>query len=74
MQQLSNRHLNTITTVFVLIAFMLGCNEFMVVGNLTLIAHTYHESLPPHCGIDFTVCLDLRPDDAGGNPLYQPLQ
>ena len=44
MQQLSNRHLNTITTVFVLIAFMLGCNEFMVVGNLTLIAHTYHDS------------------------------
>ena len=51
MQQLSNRHLNTITTVFVLIAFMLGCNEFMVVGNLTLIAHTYHESLPHIAGL-----------------------
>lgn len=31
--------------MFVLIAFMLGCNEFMVVGNLSLIAQTYHESL-----------------------------
>ena len=43
--------MNTITTVFVLIAFMLGCNEFMVVGNLTLIAHTYHESLPHIAGL-----------------------
>lgn len=30
---------------------MLGCNEFMVVGNLTLIAHTYHESLPHIAGL-----------------------
>lgn len=51
MHRLSNHRLNIITAVFVLIAFILGCNEFMVVGNLTLIAHTYHESLPHIAGL-----------------------
>ena len=31
--------------VFVLVAFMLGCNEFMVVGVLSNIAESYHASL-----------------------------
>lgn len=43
--QLSKHHFYILTAMFVLISFMLGCNEFMVVGNLSLIAQTYHESL-----------------------------
>ena len=31
--------------IFVLVAFMLGCNEFMVVGVLSNIAESYHASL-----------------------------
>ena len=31
--------------VFVLVAFLLGCNEFMVVGVLSNIAKSYHASL-----------------------------
>ncbi|MCH3921851.1 MFS transporter [Limosilactobacillus sp.] len=50
-KQLSNHRLNIITAAFVLIAFMLGCNEFMVVGNLTPIANTYHESLTRIAGL-----------------------
>ncbi|WP_225355233.1 hypothetical protein [Ligilactobacillus sp. WC1T17] len=37
--------LKIITSNFILIAFMMGSNEFMVVGNLSLIAKTFHESL-----------------------------
>lgn len=44
-QKLSKHKFHILCTMFVLISFMLGCNEFMVVGNLTLIANTYHESL-----------------------------
>lgn len=44
-KQLSKHHFHILTAMFVLISFMLGCNEFMVVGNLSLIAQTYHESL-----------------------------
>lgn len=33
------------STIFVLTAFMLGCNEFMVVGVLSEIAKSYHASL-----------------------------
>lgn len=42
---LSKHKFHLLTAMFVLIAFMLGCNEFMVVGNLSLIADSYHESL-----------------------------
>ncbi|MBP2056965.1 putative MFS family arabinose efflux permease [Lactobacillus colini] len=42
---LSKHRLHVVLAMFVLISFMLGCNEFMVVGNLTLIADSYHESL-----------------------------
>ena len=31
--------------LFVFIAFMLGCNEYMIVGVLPDIAHEYHDSL-----------------------------
>lgn len=31
--------------LFVFVAFMLGCNEYMIVGVLPDIAHDYHESL-----------------------------
>lgn len=31
--------------VFVLTAFLLGCNEFMVVGVISNIAKSYHASL-----------------------------
>lgn len=44
-EKMSKDRLHILTAMFVLIAFMLGCNEFMVVGNLSLIAQTYHESL-----------------------------
>lgn len=44
-EKISKHRLHILTAMFVLIAFMLGCNEFMVVGNLSLIAQTYHESL-----------------------------
>lgn len=44
-KQISKKRLHILTAMFVLIAFMLGCNEFMVVGNLSLIAQSYHESL-----------------------------
>lgn len=44
-EKISVPRLHILTAMFVLIAFMLGCNEFMVVGNLTLIAKSYHESL-----------------------------
>lgn len=44
-KKLSKHHFHVLTFMFVLISFMLGCNEFMVVGNLTLIANTYNESL-----------------------------
>lgn len=44
-EKLSKHRLHVLTAMFVLIAFMLGCNEFMVVGNLSLIAKSYHESL-----------------------------
>lgn len=44
-QKISKHRLHILTAMFVLIAFMLGCNEFMVVGNLSLIAKSYHESL-----------------------------
>lgn len=44
-QKLSIHRFHVLTAMFMLISFMLGCNEFMVVGNLTLIANTYHESL-----------------------------
>lgn len=44
-QKLSHHQFNILIVMFVLISFMLGCNEFMVVGNLSLIAGTYHESL-----------------------------
>lgn len=44
-EKISKHRLHILTAMFVLIAFMLGCNEFMVVGNLSLIAKTYHESL-----------------------------
>lgn len=44
-QKLSSHQFNILIVTFVLISFMLGCNEFMVVGNLSLIAGTYHESL-----------------------------
>lgn len=37
--------LKAITANFILVAFMMGCNEYMVVGNLSLIAKTYHSSL-----------------------------
>lgn len=43
--QINKHRLHILTAMFVLIAFMLGCNEFMVVGNLSLIATSYHESL-----------------------------
>lgn len=42
---LSKHKFHILTAMFVLIAFMLGCNEFMVVGNLSLIAKSYNESL-----------------------------
>lgn len=32
-------------TLFVFVAFMLGCNEYMIVGVLPDIAHEYHDSL-----------------------------
>lgn len=44
-KQLSDKRLHLITINFVLIAFMLGCNEFMVVGNLSLIASSFNVSL-----------------------------
>lgn len=44
-EKISEHRLHILTAMFVLIAFMLGCNEFMVVGNLSLIAKSYHESL-----------------------------
>ncbi len=44
-ENISKHRLHILTAMFVLIAFMLGCNEFMVVGNLSLIAQSYHESL-----------------------------
>ena len=31
--------------VFVLVAFMLGCNEYVIVGVLPDVAHEYHVSL-----------------------------
>lgn len=31
--------------IFVFVAFMLGCNEYMIVGVLPDIAHEYHDSL-----------------------------
>ena len=31
--------------LFVFVAFMLGCNEYMIVGVLPDIAHQYHDSL-----------------------------
>lgn len=31
--------------LFVFVAFMLGCNEYMIVGVLPDIAHEYHDSL-----------------------------
>ncbi len=43
--KISKHRLRILTAMFVLITFMLGCNEFMVVGNLSLIARSYHESL-----------------------------
>ena len=33
------------SVVFVLTAFLLGCNEFMVVGVISDIAKSYHASL-----------------------------
>lgn len=44
-KELSHHRLHLFMAMFILISFMLGCNEYMVVGNLTLIAQTYHESL-----------------------------
>ncbi|WP_283584223.1 MFS transporter [Limosilactobacillus difficilis] len=44
-QQLSQHHFRILAILFMIISFMLGCNESMVIGNLTLIAHTYQESL-----------------------------
>lgn len=43
--ELSRHKLHILTAMFVLIAFMLGCNEFMVIGNLSLIANYYHVGL-----------------------------
>ena len=34
--------------LFVFVAFMLGCNEYMIVGVLPDIAHQYHDSLSTH--------------------------
>lgn len=51
MEKISKRRLNLLTGMFVLIAFMLGCNEYMVVGNLSLIAATYHVSLSQIAGL-----------------------
>lgn len=42
---ISTGRLRLLTADFVLISFMLGCNEFMIVGNLSLIANSFHESL-----------------------------
>lgn len=44
-ETISKHRFHLLTAMFVLIAFMLGCNEFMVVGNLSLIAASYHQSL-----------------------------
>lgn len=62
-KKISKHRLHILTAMFVLIAFMLGCNEFMVVGNLSLIAQTYHESLSQifkdktiWYGIGFVIC------------------
>ncbi len=40
-----------LAAMFILISFMLGCNEFMVVGNLSLIAKTYHQTLSQSASI-----------------------
>ncbi|MGM9892122.1 MFS transporter [Limosilactobacillus sp.] len=45
MKELTTHQFHILLLMFILISFMLGCNEFMVVGNLSLIAGTYHESL-----------------------------
>ena len=45
MTTISTGRLRLLTADFVLISFMLGCNEFMIVGNLSLIANSFHESL-----------------------------
>ncbi|WP_238704068.1 MFS transporter [Companilactobacillus mishanensis] len=39
------KHSRLRTLTFILVAFMLGCNEFMVVGILSDIAKSYHASL-----------------------------
>lgn len=39
------KHYQLRTVTFILTAFMLGCNEFMVVGILSDLAKTYHVSL-----------------------------
>lgn len=44
-KQLSQHQFHVLAAMFLLISFMLGCNESMVVGNLTLIANTYHQPL-----------------------------
>lgn len=45
--------------LFVFVAFMLGCNEYMIVGVLPDIAHDYHESLSKTglAGDDLCDCL-----------------
>lgn len=52
--QLSPHRFHVLAAMFMLISFMLGCNESMVIGNLTLIANTYHQSLG---GISFLVAV-----------------
>lgn len=49
--KISKHRLHIFIAMFTLISFMLGCNEFMVVGNLTLIADTYNESLSQISGL-----------------------